>query len=55
MNGNLEGDACASSAEGKGLCASDGKGTLQCIDGMLKKTNVCRACMVSGDIVICQP
>ncbi len=55
MTGNVEGDNCASTAERKGLCTSDGKATLECIDGVLKKTNVCRTCMVSGETVVCQP
>lgn len=55
MTGNVENDACASSAERKGLCTSDGKATLECIDGVLKKTNTCRTCMVSGETVVCQP
>ncbi len=55
MTGNLEGDGCASSAERKGLCTGDGKATLECIDGSLKKTNACRTCSVSGETVVCQP
>lgn len=55
MSGNVENDACASSAEKKGLCTSDGKATLECIDGTLRKTNPCRTCMVSGETVVCQP
>ncbi|MFT3709296.1 MAG: hypothetical protein QM817_16780 [Archangium sp.] len=55
MTGNAENDNCASSAEGKGLCTSDGQGTLECRDGKLVKTNTCRTCMVSGDLVTCQP
>jgi len=55
MSGNVEGDACASTAEGKGLCTSDGLGTLECRDGKLVKTNTCRSCTVTGDQVICQP
>lgn len=55
MTNNLEGDACPSSAERKGLCTADGKGTLECNDGVLKKTNTCRTCMVSGETVVCQP
>jgi hypothetical protein len=55
MTANVEGDACASSAERKGLCTGDGKATLECIDGSLKKTNVCRTCSVSGETVVCQP
>lgn len=55
MSGNDENDACASTAEGKGLCTKDGLGTLECRDGKLIKTNTCRTCTVSGDTVICQP
>jgi hypothetical protein len=55
MTGNSEGDNCASSAEGKGLCTSDNAGVLQCRDGKLVKTNTCRSCSVSGDVVTCQP
>lgn len=55
MTGNAENDACASSAEGKGLCTADGQGTLECRDGKLVKTNTCRSCSVSGDFVTCQP
>lgn len=55
MTGNAENDACASSAEGKGLCTSDNLGTLECRDGKLVKTNTCRSCTVNGDTVTCQP
>ncbi len=55
MTGNAEGDACASSAEGKGLCTTDKQGTLECRDGSLKKTNSCRTCEVTGDTVTCTP
>lgn len=60
MSGNAEGDACASSAAGKGLCTMDGKATLECREDMsgnlvLTKTNTCRTCTVTGDQVICQP
>ncbi len=55
MTGNVEGDKCASSAEGKGLCTSDGLGTLECRQGTLLKTNDCRSCSVEGDSVICTP
>lgn len=55
MSLNVEGDECASSAEGKGLCTSDGLATLECRDGKLVKTNTCRTCTVTGDQVICQP
>ena len=55
MSANLEGDACASTAEGRGLCTTDGRGTLECRSGTLLKTNTCRTCTVSGDQVVCQP
>ncbi|MFO0600477.1 MAG: hypothetical protein U0228_34530 [Myxococcaceae bacterium] len=53
MNGAIEGDACASSAEGRGLC-TDG-GTLECRDGRFVKTNTCRSCVVQNDTVVCTP
>jgi hypothetical protein len=60
MSGNTAGDACASSAAGKGLCTPDGTATLECREDMngnlvLVKTNTCRSCTVQGDQVICQP
>lgn len=55
MSGNVAGDACASTAQGRGLCTSDMKGTLECRDGVLVKTNDCRSCTVNGDQVICSP
>jgi hypothetical protein len=59
MSGNMEGDACASSDAGKGLC-SGMTATLECREDMngnlvLTKTNDCRTCTVTGDQVICQP
>lgn len=55
MAGSLEGDACASSAEGRGLCTADGLGTLECRNGVFLKTNTCRSCSLSGGLVTCQP
>lgn len=60
MSGNMVGDACASSAAGKGLCTADGMATLECREDMsgnlvLTQTNTCRTCTVTGDQVICQP
>lgn len=60
MSGDVEGDACASSAIGKGLCAAGGTATLECRDdgtgnAHLVKTNTCRSCAVQGDNVVCQP
>lgn len=60
MTGDAEGDACATSAAGKGLCTFNGDGTLECRDQgggnyQLVKTNDCRTCSVSGDMVVCTP
>ncbi len=55
MTGNVEGDNCASSAAGKGLCTADNKGTLECRDGKLVKTNECRSCRIDGETVVCEP
>jgi hypothetical protein len=55
MTGNLAGDRCASTAEGRGLCTADGGGTLECRGGALIQTNTCRACVVTGSQVICTP
>ncbi len=55
MTADLEGDNCASSAEGKGLCTTDGTATLECRDGKLVKTNTCRTCVVMNDQVTCTP
>lgn len=55
MSANNAGDACASTAEGKGLCASGGTATLECRQGQLVQTNTCRSCTVSGEQVLCQP
>ncbi len=55
MSLNVVGDACASVAEGKGLCTPDGLATIECRDGTLVKTNTCRSCSIVGDNVVCQP
>jgi hypothetical protein len=67
MSGDMEGDACASSAVGSGLCTSDGMATLECRNdpttgtNTLKKTNTCRTCTVmrdtttGADQVVCTP
>ena len=55
MSRNVEGDNCASTAQGRGLCTADGLGTLECREGTLVKTNTCRTCTVNGDQVICSP
>ncbi len=55
MTGNVEGDACATSAENKGICAKDGTAALECRSGKLVKTMTCRSCAVMGDFVTCTP
>jgi hypothetical protein len=67
MSQDLEGDACASTAVGSGLCTPDGLATLECRNdptsgaNTLVKTNVCRTCSVMTDSttmkqeVVCQP
>jgi hypothetical protein len=55
MSADQEGDKCASSAEGKGLCTTDMTATLECRDGTLVKTNPCRTCTISNDMVNCTP
>jgi hypothetical protein len=52
---NRAGDACASSAEGKGLCTPDGLGVLECRQGVLEQTATCSACFVERDEVTCLP
>jgi hypothetical protein len=67
MSADLEGDGCASTAVGFGMCTTDGTGTLECRNdsttgqNFLKKTNMCRTCNVQTDSstqkqeVVCQP
>lgn len=54
-SGNGEGDACASSAEGRGLCRQDGKAVLECRQGVLVETASCQSCAVENSEVTCQP
>ncbi len=55
VSGNRDGDACASSAEGRGLCRSDGKAVLECRMGVLEETATCSDCMEEDDQIVCQP
>ncbi len=55
MTGNVEGDACAASAEGRGLCTADGKAVLECRMGKLVQVTTCRACTMDSSRVSCQP
>lgn len=55
VSANVEGDACASTAEGDGLCAEGGTAVLTCVRGVLTKSSTCSACSVSDERVVCQP
>ena len=51
---NRAGDACALSAEGRGLCRDDGLALLECRMGVLVETQVCVSCAPSGSQLVCQ-
>ena len=55
MRTNSDGDACASGAEGRGLCTADGKGVLECRMGKLVLVKTCSACTTHSATVTCQP
>jgi hypothetical protein len=55
MRGNLGGDACAASAEGRGLCTADGKAVLECRMGVLVQVKTCSSCVMDDARVTCQP
>ncbi len=55
VSGSVEGDACATSMEGKGLCAADGKKAYVCRSGTFVVASVCQTCSVQSGEVICQP
>jgi len=52
MSLNREGDACAATTEGAGICESSGFAALQCRQGTLIRTP-CTTCTVSGEQVLC--
>ncbi|RYZ36321.1 MAG: hypothetical protein EOO71_32270 [Myxococcaceae bacterium] len=52
---NMENDACAQDAEGKGMCSPNGVALLLCEGGVLKKTQDCSSCTVQGDTAVCAP
>jgi hypothetical protein len=54
LSGSLEGDACAASAEGRGLCTADGKAVLECRMGTLVLVKSCRVCSMSETRVVCE-
>lgn len=51
---NVAGDNCALSAEGRGLCRTDGKAVLECRMGVLVETEMCVSCSESGTQIVCQ-
>ena len=55
MTGNADGDACAASAEGRGLCTADGKAVLECRMGKLVQVKQCGVCTMTDTRVTCQP
>lgn len=55
MANNGDGDACAASAEGKGLCTADAKAVLECRMGTLVQTRTCGTCTQDGARVLCKP
>ncbi|MGQ0506523.1 MAG: hypothetical protein ACT4TC_14515 [Myxococcaceae bacterium] len=55
MRLNTAGDACASSAENKGICSADGKAVYECRSGFLAQTATCSSCTVQADKISCAP
>ncbi len=55
MVGNQVGDACASTAENRGICRADAKAVLECRSGVLAETNTCSSCEVQNEQVVCHP
>jgi hypothetical protein len=55
LTGSVDGDACAASAEGRGLCTADGLAVLECRMGTLVQIKSCRSCTMSETRVICEP
>ncbi|MCY1079137.1 hypothetical protein [Archangium lansingense] len=55
MQGNLVGDSCAASAEGRGLCTADNRGVLECRMGVLTLVKTCGTCVMDDTHVTCEP
>jgi hypothetical protein len=55
LSGSVEGDPCALSAEGRGLCTADAKAVLECRMGSLVQVRECSVCAMDSTRVICQP
>lgn len=54
LTGSVAGDACAASAEGRGLCTADGKAVLECRMGELVEVKTCRVCSMTETRVVCE-
>ena len=54
LTGSVAGDACAASAEGRGLCTADGKAVLECRMGELVQVKSCRVCSTTETRVVCE-
>jgi hypothetical protein len=55
MRGNDDGDACAASAEGSGMCTANGRAVLECRMGVLVQVKLCSVCTMDSNRVTCQP
>lgn len=55
MSANQVGDACATTVEGDGLCAADGKALYECRNRKLVKTQDCSTCEVQSGQLVCNP
>ena len=55
MSANQEGDTCATTVEGDGLCATDGKALFECRNRKLVKTQDCSTCEQQSGQLVCNP
>ncbi len=53
LTGSQPGDLCASTAEGKGICAAAGNALLECRSGAWAQSKTCTSCATSNDEVKC--
>jgi len=51
---SMEGDACAASAEARGICTQDGSALLECRRGTFVKTRSCRSCVEESGQLVCR-
>lgn len=52
---NQAGDACAQSQEGEAICTPDGRGVLECRQGLLVLTRSCSSCSRTSTQLVCNP